>query len=92
LHYGFPGDRVTILGNGTSPNGDMWHQIRFDQSEAEGWVSRRNIDFADMTREAPPEPQQQTSSAPSQTSSGRCDSPDDTDRRGRRCGARSKKR
>ncbi len=92
LHYGFPGDRVTILGNGSSPNGDLWHQIRFDQSGAEGWVSRRNIDFVGTTPEAPAEPQQQTSSAPSQTSSGRCNSPDDTDSRGRRCGARARKR
>lgn len=92
LHYGFPGDRVTVLGNGTSPNGDMWHQIRFDQSGAEGWVSRRNINFVGMTREAPSEPQPQTNSAPSQPSSGRCNSPDDIDSRGRRCGARAKQR
>ncbi len=38
-HYGFPGDRVTVLDRSTTTNdGYVWYRVRFVESGAEGWV------------------------------------------------------
>ena len=38
-HYGFPGDRVTVLDRSTTTNdGYVWYRVRFVESGADGWV------------------------------------------------------
>jgi hypothetical protein len=92
-HVGFSGDPIVTL-KSIELDGATWVQVRFPNSGAEGWVTNRNLMLDNPRTEATtPEPQQQTDSSPSQANSnGRCNSPNDTDSRGRRCGARAKKR
>jgi hypothetical protein len=44
LHYGVPGDKVTVIDVEVSKNGSKWYKVRFD-SEADGWVHENFVDF-----------------------------------------------
>lgn len=95
--YGLVGDRVIVIKQSTA-DGSIWYQVRFPESGAQGWIRG---DFVSVggggTNQQTSEPTTSFSSSDTTytasatgTSSGACNSPDDLDSRGRRCGGRAK--
>lgn len=41
--YGLPGDSVDVINSATGDDGNQWYKVRFDVSEAEGWIEDRYI-------------------------------------------------
>jgi hypothetical protein len=100
LGYGLVGDRVEILEQTTS-NRYTWHKVRFPRSGATGWVRGDFVVSASETSQTSPETPTYSSSSEitsnaatyytptAATSGGRCNSPDDLDSSGHRCGGRA---
>ena len=92
LGYGLVGDRVEIIEQTTS-DGYTWHRVRFPRSGSVGWIRG---DFVNVVSASQPSSESySSSSSPTYTTStvstsgGSCNSPDDLDSRGHRCGARA---
>jgi hypothetical protein len=94
LGYGLVGDQVQVIKRMTSEGYD-WFQVKFPRSGAIGWIRG---DFVNVVSASQPSSEPQTySSSPDVTypsttttsSGGNCNSPDDLDSRGHRCGGRA---
>ncbi|MGB3535246.1 MAG: SH3 domain-containing protein [Microcoleaceae cyanobacterium] len=44
-HYGFNGDPVVVISEIEGKDGYYWYYVRFEKSEAEGWVRGDFISF-----------------------------------------------
>ncbi|HEY9710366.1 MAG TPA: SH3 domain-containing protein [Oculatellaceae cyanobacterium] len=102
LGYGLIGDRVEILEQATS-HGYTWHKVRFPRSGAVGWIRSDFVSVVGASKTNQPSSKppiyssssEVTSNAPTYytpavaTSGGSCNSPDDLDARGHRCGGRA---
>jgi hypothetical protein len=98
LGYGVVGDRVEVIEQITI-DGYIWHKLRFPRSGAVGWVRGDFVSVvsASKTSQASSEPPTYSSSSQVTdytpavaTSGGSCNSPDDLDSQGHRCGGRAK--
>ncbi|MBD3885399.1 SH3 domain-containing protein [Phormidium tenue FACHB-886] len=93
-HVGYAGDSVAIQSKKQGSDGSIWYRVSFT-SQAQGWVRSDfillNTSQAETQRSSEPSLDSTTYAAPSYSSSGsgRCNSPDDLDSRGRRCGGRA---
>jgi hypothetical protein len=45
VHYGLAGDKVSVLNSMQSSDGDVWYQIKFNTSGADGWVHQDFVKF-----------------------------------------------
>jgi hypothetical protein len=102
LGYGLVGDRVEILEQTTS-DGYTWHRVRFPRSGAVGWIRSDFVSVVSASKTNQPPSEAPTYSSSSEvtsntetyytptvaTSGGSCNSPNDLDSRGRRCGGRA---
>lgn len=97
LGYGLAGDRVEIIEQ-TTTDGYTWHKVRFRRSGAVGWVRGDFVSLASAGKTSQPSSERPTYSSNSEvtsytptvaTSGGSCNSPDDLDSRGHRCGGRA---
>ena len=102
LGYGLIGDRVRVIEQ-TTADGYIWHKVRFPRSGAVGWIRGDFVRVADTLKTNQPSSKppiyssssEVTSNAPTYytptvaTSGGSCNSPDDLDSRGHRCGGRA---
>ncbi len=102
LGYGLVGDRVEVTEQTTGTDGDTWYKVHFPQSDARGWIHVKfvNVVSTDETSQPTSETSDYSSETTSETSSyptysassgssGRCNSPEDIDSAGHRCGGRS---
>lgn len=46
--YGLPGDSVDVINSATGDDGNRWYKVRFDVSEAEGWIENRYIQIGEV--------------------------------------------
>lgn len=95
------GDRVGVTEQATGADSSTWYKVHFPKSDARGWihgnfVSLVSADDASQPFEKTPDYSTSTTSETSpatiyssSSSSGRCNSPEDVDIRGRRCGGRA---
>jgi hypothetical protein len=98
LGYGVVGDRVQIIAQ-TTTDGYTWHKVRFPRSGAVGWIRGDFVSVVSASQTSQPSEESYSSSStytnPTYitstvaTSSGSCNSPDDLDSRGHRCGGRA---
>lgn len=100
LGYGLVGDQVQLLDQTTGNDGKTWYLVKFPRSGAQGWIHE---DFVSLGRTNQPLSESPTPSSPptsasseggtydtpTVSTSGRCNSPDDLDSRGHRCGGRA---
>jgi len=102
LGYGLVGDRVEVTEQTTGTDNDTWYKVHFPKSDARGWIHGKFVNVVSTNETSQPasetsdyssETTSETSSYPiysaSSGSSGRCNSPDDIDSAGHRCGGRS---
>lgn len=102
LGYGVVGDRVQIIEQ-TTTDGYTWHKVRFPRSAAVGWIRGDFVSVVSASKTSQPSSEPPTYSSSSEvtsytptsytptvaTSGGSCNSPEDRDASGHRCGARS---
>jgi hypothetical protein len=97
LGYGVVGDRVQIIEQ-ISTDGYTWHKVRFPRSGAVGWIRGDFVSVVSASKTNQPtysSSSEVTSNTPTYsipavaTSGGSCNSPDDLDSRGYRCGGRA---
>jgi len=98
LGYGVVGDRVQIIEQ-TTTDGYTWHKVRFSRSGAVGWIRGDFVSVVSASKTPQPSSEDTTYSSspevttyanPTTATSGSCNSPDDLDSSGRRCGGRAK--
>lgn len=51
-HFGYKGDRITLLQEAQTENRYVWYFVEFDKSKAQGWVRGDFVDFLDSPEEA----------------------------------------
>lgn len=93
LGYGVVGDRVQIIDQITT-DGYTWHKVRFPRSGAIGWIRGDFVSVVSASQTSQPSEESYSSSSTYTTSTvatsgGSCNSPDDLDSRGHRCGGRA---
>jgi hypothetical protein len=99
LGYGLVGDRVEVLKQ-TTFDSYTWYRVRFPSSGAVGWIRGDFVEVASASQTSQPSSEPYSSSSsptyttPTYTSTttssgGNCNSPDDVDSRGHRCGGRA---
>jgi hypothetical protein len=98
LGYGLVGDRVEVIEQ-TTTDRYTWHKVRFPRSGAVGWIRGDFVTVVSANKTPQPSsedttyssnPEVTTYAAPTTATSGSCNSPDDLDSSGRRCGGRAK--
>ena len=94
LGYGVVGDRVQIIEQ-ISTDGYTWHKVRFSRSGAVGWIRGDFVSASKTNQPTYSSSSEVTSNAPTYytpavaTSGGSCNSPEDLDSSGHRCGGRA---
>jgi hypothetical protein len=97
LGYGLVGDQVQVIDRMTSEGYD-WFQVKFPRSGAVGWIRGDFVNVVSASQPSQPSSEPETYSNSSDvtypstattSSGGNCNSPDDLDSRGHRCGGRA---